>query len=217
MYRTSNTLSENIRSKAAEVLNRVERAVDRPRLILYPLRRAIGSRPMSNAGSQTGSVPTGASSVASDKPTASRRRPPPLLVGLLMIAVVSVGYLGWRHLTRSPSAAPEPPPPVPVIATTVQKQNFPIVPTGVGNVTALNSATVHSMVMEQIVSVDFKDGQFVRWQRPSDSPTAVRGHLDSRRRSPATHVFRPSGELRLGLRSRTYPANRRKRNTMLMD
>ena len=117
---------------------------------------------MSNAGSQTGTVPTGASSVASDKPTASRRRRAPLLVGLLMIAVVSAGYLGWRHLTRSPSAAPEPPPPVPVIATTVQKQNFPIVLTGIGNVAALNSATVRSMVTEQIVSVDFKDGQFVK-------------------------------------------------------
>ena len=117
---------------------------------------------MSNGGSQTGTVPTGASSVASDKPTASRRRRAPLLVGLLMIAVVSAGYLGWRYLTRNPSAAPEPPPPVPVIATTVQKQNFPIVRTGIGNVTALNSATVRSMVTEQIISIDFKDGQFVK-------------------------------------------------------
>jgi multidrug efflux system membrane fusion protein len=79
-----------------------------------------------------------------------------------VIAVVSASYLGWRHLTRSPSAAPEPPPPVPVIATTVQKQNFPIVLTGIGNVTALNSATVRSMVTEPIVSIDFKDGQFVK-------------------------------------------------------
>jgi multidrug efflux system membrane fusion protein len=117
---------------------------------------------MSNAGSQTGTVPTGASSVASDKPTANRRRRAPLLVGLLMIAVVSASYLGWRHLTRSSSAAPEPPPPVPIIATTVQKQNFPIVLTGIGNVTALNSATVRSMVTEPIVSIDFRDGQFVK-------------------------------------------------------
>jgi multidrug efflux system membrane fusion protein len=49
-----------------------------------------------------------------------------------------------------------------VIATTVQKQNFPIVLTGIGNVTALNSATVRSMVTEQIISIDFKDGQFVK-------------------------------------------------------
>ena len=116
---------------------------------------------MSDVGSQTGAVPTAGSSVASDKPTTNRRRRAPLLVGLFMIAVVSVGYLGWRHLTRSPSAAPEPPAPVPVIATTVQKRNFPIALTGIGNVTALNS-TVRSMVTEQILSVDFKDGQFVK-------------------------------------------------------
>ena len=58
--------------------------------------------------------------------------------------------------------ATPPPPPVPVIATTVQKQDFPIVLTGIGNVTALNTATVRAMVTEQIVSIDFKDGQFVK-------------------------------------------------------
>jgi multidrug efflux pump subunit AcrA (membrane-fusion protein) len=51
---------------------------------------------------------------------------------------------------------------VPVIATTVQRQNFPIVLTGVGNVTALNSATVRSLVTEQILSIDFKEGQYVK-------------------------------------------------------
>jgi multidrug efflux pump subunit AcrA (membrane-fusion protein) len=33
---------------------------------------------------------------------------------------------------------------------------------GIGNVTALNSATVRSMVTEQILSIGFKDGQFVK-------------------------------------------------------
>jgi len=80
-----------------------------------------------------------------------------------MIAVASLGYLRWQHFAHSPgAAAPKPPPPVPVIATTVQRQNFPIVLTGVGNVAALNSATVRSMVTEQILSIDFKDGQYVK-------------------------------------------------------
>jgi multidrug efflux system membrane fusion protein len=80
-----------------------------------------------------------------------------------MIAVVSAGYLGWEHFAHAPAAAkPEPPSPVPVIAATVQKQNFPIVLTGIGNVAALNSATVRSMVTEQITSIDFKDGQLVK-------------------------------------------------------
>jgi membrane fusion protein, multidrug efflux system len=95
-------------------------------------------------------------------PGARHPRRAPLLAGLVMIAVVAVGYLGWRHFTESGSSAPEPPPPVPVIAATVKQQNFPIVLTGIGNVTALNSATVRSLVTEPILSIDFKDGQFVK-------------------------------------------------------
>jgi multidrug efflux system membrane fusion protein len=80
-----------------------------------------------------------------------------------MIAIASGGYLGWQHLARGPAAAtPATPPPVPVIAATVKQQNFPIVLTGIGYVTALNSATVRSMVTEPIISIDFKDGQSVK-------------------------------------------------------
>jgi multidrug efflux system membrane fusion protein len=103
-----------------------------------------------------------ASPVATDRPAAKHRWRPPLLVGLVMAAAVSGGYLGSQHFAHSPSAAPEPPEPVPVIAAAVQQRDFPIVLTGIGNVTALNSATVRSMVTEQIVSIDFKDGQFVK-------------------------------------------------------
>jgi len=94
-------------------------------------------------------------------PTKHRLRPP-MLVGLVVIAVISGAYLGWQHFALNPSSAPEPPPSVPVIAMTVQQRDFPIVLSGIGNVTALNSATVRSMVTEQILSIDFKDGQFVR-------------------------------------------------------
>jgi multidrug efflux system membrane fusion protein len=80
-----------------------------------------------------------------------------------MIAVAAAGYLGWQHFAHRPAAAkPAPAPPVPVIAATVKQQNFPIVLTGIGNVAALNSATVRSMVTEQILSIDFKDGQPVK-------------------------------------------------------
>src|SRR5271169_3550098 len=103
-----------------------------------------------------------ASPVVTERPTDKHRRPPPLLVALLVIAVATAGYLGWQHFAHSPSAAPGLPAPVPVIATTVQQRNFPIVLTGIGNVTALNSATVRSMITEPIVSIDFKDGQLVK-------------------------------------------------------
>src|SRR5271165_7137412 len=102
------------------------------------------------------------SPVATDRPATKHRRRPPLLIGLVMIAVVAGSYLGWRHFARSPNAAPEPLAPVPIISATVQQRDFPIVLTGIGNVTALNTATVRSMVTEPIVSVDFKDGQLVK-------------------------------------------------------
>ena len=116
---------------------------------------------MSNIASQPDTVPM-APSVASEQPTATRGRRPPVLVGLVMIALVAAGYLGWRHLTHGSSVAAEPPLPVPVIAATVKQGNFPIVLTGIGNVAALNTATVRSMVTEPIVSIDFKDGQSVK-------------------------------------------------------
>ena len=95
---------------------------------------------------------------------AGTRRWAKLAMIAVTIAVLLVGgatvYVR-RAEERAPVATP-PPPPVPVIATTVQKQDFPIVLTGIGNVTALNTATVRAMVTEQIVSIDFKDGQFVK-------------------------------------------------------
>ena len=100
------------------------------------------------------------SPAATERPAAKDRRHPPMLVGLVVIAVISGAYLGWQNFARSPSSTPGPPAPVPVIATTVQPRDFPIVLTGIGNITALNSATVRSMVTEQIFSIDFKDGEF---------------------------------------------------------
>jgi multidrug efflux system membrane fusion protein len=55
-------------------------------------------------------------------------------------------------------------------------QNFPIVLTGIGNVTALNSATVPSLVTEQILSVDFKELD----------PSTYQAQLDRTRSCPCT-------------------------------
>jgi membrane fusion protein, multidrug efflux system len=105
-----------------------------------------------------------APSISSDKPTAKKnRRLASLLVGLAIGAAAAGGYLGWQHFAHNSGAAVAgAPPPVPVIAATVQKQNFPIVLTGIGNVAALNSATVRSMVTEPITSIDFKDGEYIK-------------------------------------------------------
>ena len=125
-----------------------------------------------------------------DRPAAKHRQHLPLLAGLVMIVVVSGTYLGWRHFALSPSAAtPEPAPPVPVIAMTVQQREFPIVLTGIGNVAALNTATIRSMVTEQIVSIDFKDGQSVKKGQLLAQLDRDPRTTSSRDRAPAT--FRP--------------------------
>jgi hypothetical protein len=83
-----------------------------------------------------------APSLSSDKPAVKSRRHVPLLVGVLIAAVVAGGYLAWQHFAHNHrTAVAEAPPPIPAIAATVQKQNLPIVLTGIGNVAALNSAT----------------------------------------------------------------------------
>jgi membrane fusion protein, multidrug efflux system len=119
--------------------------------------------------------------VASDKPTVKSGRRAPLVLGLVVAAVAAGGYLGWQHFAHNPGAAvADAPPPVPVIAVTVQKQNFPIVLTGIGNVAALNSATVRSMVTEQIISIDFKDGQDIKKGQllAQLDPTTYQAQLD---------------------------------------
>ena len=117
---------------------------------------------MRNIATHPDGAATAVSSAASDKPATRSGRRSPLLVGLVLIAVTFAGYLGWERFAHSPGAAPQPASPVPIIATTVKKQNFPIVLTGIGYVTAMNSATIRSMITEPIISIDFKDGQYVK-------------------------------------------------------
>jgi len=50
---------------------------------------------------------------------------------------------------------------VPVVVATAQRGDVPIYFTGLGTVTAFNTVTVHSRVDGQLVSVAFKEGQFV--------------------------------------------------------
>ena len=62
-------------------------------------------------------------------------------------------------MKRPPAAAQQP---VPVIATTVQQHDVPIMLTGLGTVTALNTATVRSQITGLLISVDFEEGQSVK-------------------------------------------------------
>src|SRR6202040_3017160 len=78
------------------------------------------------------------------------------------IALVAGGIAVYfrRPDVRAPSATPSPP--VPVIAAAVKSSDVPIVLTGLGTVTALNTATVRSQVTGLLINVPFKEGQFVK-------------------------------------------------------
>jgi multidrug efflux system membrane fusion protein len=52
-------------------------------------------------------------------------------------------------------------PVVPVVVATAQHGDLPVYFTGLGTVTAFNTVTVHSRVDGQLISVAFKEGQFV--------------------------------------------------------
>jgi multidrug efflux system membrane fusion protein len=83
-------------------------------------------------------------------------------IGGAAVAILAAGIIVYSRsdVDHAPEAAA--PQPVPVIATTVQKQDVPIILTGLGTVTALNTATVHSQITGLLISVDFKEGQFVK-------------------------------------------------------
>ena len=86
-------------------------------------------------------------------------------VGLAGAAIValSAGTVTYFGPDRDQAApAPAAVQPVPVIATTVEQRDVPIILTGLGTVTALNTAMVGSQVTGLLTSIDFREGQLVK-------------------------------------------------------
>ncbi|HSY57226.1 MAG TPA: efflux RND transporter periplasmic adaptor subunit [Bradyrhizobium sp.] len=80
----------------------------------------------------------------------------------ITIALLAVGIVIYSRSERDQAPDAAALQPIPVIATTVQQRDMPIILTGLGTVTALNTAAVHSQITGLLISVDFKEGQLVK-------------------------------------------------------
>ncbi|MGY4623314.1 multidrug efflux system membrane fusion protein [Bradyrhizobium sp. USDA 4486] len=67
-----------------------------------------------------------------------------------------------QAMRPEPSATPAAAPPVPVTAAHAHKGDVPIVLEGLGTVTPINTATIHTQVQGTLDSVDFVEGQDVK-------------------------------------------------------
>jgi len=84
--------------------------------------------------------------------------------------VVAGGYAAWRQYVVAPHAeqannaqkARSGPPPVAVKTAPVEKADFPVYLTGLGNVHGFNTVVVRTRVDGQINKIAFNEGQFVK-------------------------------------------------------
>ncbi len=82
---------------------------------------------------------------------------------LLLVVIVS-GVIAYQMHARSQAASKDTGgnQAITVGVATVEKRDMPYYLSGLGNVTPFNTVTVHSRVDGQLMSVNFKEGQFVR-------------------------------------------------------
>jgi len=89
------------------------------------------------------------------------RRPIVISTVLLTAVLAGGGALALVHGSASKMTAAPAPPPVPVVAGTVDRHDVPIYLTGVGTVIAYNTDVVRSQIQGQITSINFTEGQTV--------------------------------------------------------
>src|SRR5437762_5228345 len=91
---------------------------------------------------------------------------------LLIAALAAVGYFGWQRFSGLDQAAKTEnaqkstssprPAPVRVTIAAVEKADFPVYLTGLGNVQGFNTVVVRTRVDGQINRIAFTEGQFVK-------------------------------------------------------
>jgi multidrug efflux system membrane fusion protein len=89
-----------------------------------------------------------------------------VVIPALLTAVLAAGGLVYfKHFhpleKAAATAAPAPPPAVPIVAGTVAQHDVPIYLTGVGTVIAYNTDVVRAQIQGQIISINFTEGQAV--------------------------------------------------------
>ena len=85
-----------------------------------------------------------------------------LLVGAVLLIGAGLGAYFLKGPAPRHAAEPSAAPPVPVTAAQAHKGDVPIVLEGLGTVTPLNTATIHTQVQGTLDSVDFVEGQEVK-------------------------------------------------------
>src|ERR1700741_2605765 len=90
-----------------------------------------------------------------------------VLAATFVAGVAIVGGVAW-HLTHdsAPAAPTAGPPPVPVVAGVVKRQDVAIYLTGIGAVQAFNTVTIKPRVDGQIEKIAFVEGQDVKAGHP---------------------------------------------------
>jgi membrane fusion protein, multidrug efflux system len=84
---------------------------------------------------------------------------------LLLLGGIGLAYFAVERgllSSRAPGASKEAAPAIPVVATTVKRQDVPVFLTGFGTVQPFNSVLVKSRVDGQIVKINFSEGKDIK-------------------------------------------------------
>jgi multidrug efflux system membrane fusion protein len=99
-------------------------------------------------------------------PPAAKKKPWLWLLAAAAVAIALYLILAGHNATQAKAAAAKAQAaasaPVPVIAAAARIGDIPVYLTGLGNVTALNTAVVKSRVDGQLLRIDFQEGQLVK-------------------------------------------------------